>query len=300
MLLPAERDRSRQGGEARAMGSFGFRTMTEQGVSVGYPAKLADEAQRRPLSARNSPRPSGNVTVDILRYPVEEEATDALFERLKTERPGRTITYSLSRPDAFVITGTVDGKSFYMRFLKTATDTRGFVLGWDPALSPGFDRVAIAMAVSLVQATGATSPAVAPPHRPCAPSQPAAPARSPAGPPVPLPPARAWTARKGIGVGLHRRARDVLTRATLVAGCTTVRAKTAEPARWSRRQLGDPGPCPSPGDPRRDLPWSSCPRLQPPRLVRPRRSPWRGRDVEGDRALPRGRARSSALVGAGR
>ena len=40
-------------------------------------------------------------------------------------------------------------RSFYMRFLKAGTDSRGFIVGWAPALSPDFDRVPIAMAVSL-------------------------------------------------------------------------------------------------------------------------------------------------------
>ena len=155
ILVAAERAALDKAAKASAS-AFGFRTATEQGVTLGYPAKLATQR----ADGRYGPKfssPSGNVTVDILRYPAAAETGDALFERLKAERPGRKVTYSLSRPDAFVITGTVDGKSFYMRFLRTASDTRGFVLGWDPALSPGFDRVAIAMAVSMAAADGASA-----------------------------------------------------------------------------------------------------------------------------------------------
>ena len=140
----------------------------------------------------------------------------------RPERPGRKVTYSLSRPDAFVITGTVDGKSFYMRFLRTASDTRGFVLGWDPALSPGFDRVAIAMAVSMAAADGASAGGPAAPAD-AAPQPAVTVAAKPAGPPLPLPPGAARTPRSGIGIALAGR-RDVVTAASLVAGCLDVRA----------------------------------------------------------------------------
>src|SRR5205814_920076 len=117
------------------------------------------------------------------------------------------------RPDFFVISGTVDGKSFYMRFLKTQTDSRGFVVGWDPALSPGFDRVPIAMAGSLVPQGASANPAPAP----VATAEPPAPAK-PAGPPVPLLPGAPATPKSGVGFLVSAQG-DVLTTAALVAGC---------------------------------------------------------------------------------
>ena len=128
---------ARQGGEGGGRRPSASGRSTEQGVSARLSGQARDAARTEGRYGPKFSSPSGNVTVDILRYPAATETGDALFERLKAERPGRKVTYSLSRPDAFVITGTVDGKSFYMRFLRTASDTRGFVLGWDPALSPG-------------------------------------------------------------------------------------------------------------------------------------------------------------------
>ena len=221
ILLPAEHvllDKA----AARAGAAYGFATLAAQGVSLGYPAKLAT----RRTEGRFGPKfssPSGDVTVDILRYPAATETADALFERLKAERPGRTVSYALSRPDAFVISGTVDGKSFYMRFLKTPGDTRGFVLGWNPSLSPDFDRVAIAMAVSMAPvgdggASAARTGSPPPLTEPVA----SADAGKPAGPPVPLPAGAPTGPRRGIGFVLGGSP-YLVTSAAVVAGCVTVR-----------------------------------------------------------------------------
>jgi hypothetical protein len=193
---------------ARAIAAYGFKAITEQGVTLGYPAKLA----LKRTAGKNGPKLASlneNVTVDVLSFPAEDESFAALFDRLKAERPGRKVTYSLLRPDFFVITGSVDGKSFYMRFLRTEADSRGFIVGWAPELSPDFDRVPIAMAVSLALAGADVQEetAVATP--------------APTGPPVPLPQGAAKVARSGPGFVVSE-AGDVLTGATLVAGCSRV------------------------------------------------------------------------------
>jgi hypothetical protein len=193
---------------ARAISAYGFKSITEQGVTLSYPAKLA----LKRTAGKNGPKLASlneNVTVDVLRFPVQSESFGALFDRLKAERPGRKVTYSLLRPDFFVITGSVDGKSFYMRFLRTEADSRGFIVGWAPELSPDFDRVPIAMAVSLALAGDAAQ------------EEAAAAAPAPNGPPVPLPQGAAKVARSGPGFVVSE-AGDVLTGATLVAGCTRV------------------------------------------------------------------------------
>jgi hypothetical protein len=193
---------------ARAVSAYGFKPITEQGVTLGYPAKLA----LKKTAGKNGPKLASlneNVTVDVLRFPAEAESFEALFDRLKAERPGRKVTYSLLRPEFFVITGSVDGKSFYMRFLRTEADSRGFIVGWAPELSPDFDRVPIAMAVSLALAGDAVQ------------EEAAAAAPAPTGPPVPLPQGAAKVARSGPGFVVSE-AGDVLTTATLVAGCTRV------------------------------------------------------------------------------
>lgn len=220
ILLPTERDQLAKAAE-RAAAAYGFKPVTAQGITVGYPAKLVTQKTATEHGVKYS-TPTGNITVDILRYAATEEAFEPLFTRLKTERAGRKITYSLLRPDFFVIAGTVDGKSFYMRFLKTDEDSRGFVLGWDPTLSPGFDRVSIAMAGSLAPAGAAPAAGVPASGTPVAAAEPPAPAK-PAGPPVPLPAGAPSAPKSGIGFLVSVRG-DVLTSAALVAGCRTVTA----------------------------------------------------------------------------
>lgn len=205
---------------AKFTARYGFETITERGIALGYPAKLTTQR----TDGKNGPHfatPKNDVTLDILAIPAEKESFEALFARLKTERPGRKVTYSLLRPDFLVVAGTNDGKSFYLRFIKTDTDSRGFALGWDLALSPGFDRVSIAMASSMKLA-GAGKPASSAPvvktaEPPAAPAEPP----KPAGPPVALPPGASTTPKTGVGVVVSPNG-DVLTYAGLVAGCETV------------------------------------------------------------------------------
>jgi hypothetical protein len=210
ILLPGQRA-ALDKAAARAVAAYGFKPITEQGVTLGYPAKLALKRTARPNGAKLA-SPAESVTVDVLRFPAEAESFEALFERLKGERPGRKVTYSLLRPDFFVITGSVDGKSFYMRFLRAATDSRGFIVGWAPELSPDFDRVPIAMAVSLALADGADRAEK---------DEVVAAAAVPTGPPVPLAPGAAGAARSGPGFVVSDTG-EVLTTATLVAGCMRV------------------------------------------------------------------------------
>jgi hypothetical protein len=213
ILLPAEREALHKAAD-RAAATYGFRMLTEQGVTLGYPAKLVTKKTPGRFGPKYS-SPSGNVTVDVLRYAAGDEGFEALFNRLKAERPGRKVSYSLMRPDFFVIAGSVDGKSFYMRFLKTAQDSRGFVVGWDPALSPDFDRVSIAMAGSLTL-EGAARPALAE----TAAAVEAAPAPGPVGPPLPLSAGAPRTAKTGIGF-IVSQSRDLVTSARLIAGCSS-------------------------------------------------------------------------------
>lgn len=209
---------------AKFTSAFGFDTLTERGITIGYPAKVTtDRSEGRNGPHFATPKAAKNqATVDILSLPTAKESFEALFARLKTENPKRKVTYSLLRPDFFVVSGINEGMTFYIRFIRTDTDSKGFVVGWDPALSPRFDRVAIAMASSLKLA-GASDQAGAQQGQPKPQPQPAAPSESPrpAGPPVPLAPGAAATTKTGIGIIVSSQG-DILTYASVIAGCETV------------------------------------------------------------------------------
>lgn len=221
ILLAAERKRL-EAEAAKVSAAYGFKSVTEKGATLLYPAKIVTkrtEGKRGPKFSS----PKDSVTVDILFYPKEDEDFAALFERLKKPREGRTVTYSLMKPEFFVIAGTVDGKSFYMRFLATTAGTRGFVVGWDPKMSPEFDRVPITMASSL-EAEGQLAPLlIASPTGPGGQSatEAATPVTAPAGPPLPFLPGVVYAKRDGLGVVVSAKG-DVLTTADLVVGCETL------------------------------------------------------------------------------
>jgi hypothetical protein len=217
IFTPQQRDVLAQHA-ARFTSMFGFDTLTERGITIGYPSKVTTERS----DGRNGPHlatpkaAKNQVTVDILSLPTAKETFEALFARLKTENPKRKVAYSLLRPDFFVVSGTNEGMTFYIRFIKTDTESRGFVLGWDPALSPRFDRVAIAMASSLKLAD-AGAPSAPPQPQPAQPPEPP----KPAGPPVPLAAGTPSTPKTGIGTFVSSEG-DILTYASLIAGCETV------------------------------------------------------------------------------
>ncbi|MBP0582334.1 serine protease [Labrys sp. LIt4] len=222
---------------AKFTSRYGFETITERGITLGYPAKLTTVR----TDGKNGPHfatPKNDVTLDILAIPADKENFEALFTRLKTERPGRKVTYSLLRPDFLVVAGANDGKSFYLRFVKTDADSRGFALGWDPVLSPGFDRVAIAMASSMKLADGDQPAHVPPAAKPAEPPAPPAEPPKPVGPPIPLPPGASTAAKVGIGVVVSANG-DILTYAGLVAGCETVTLQGGATAKVVGGDLGN-------------------------------------------------------------
>lgn len=208
----------------RTQAAYGFRPVSAQGITVGYPAKLA--TQMKP--GRHGPvysAPGSSVSVSLFVYPAAEEAYEALFARLAAERAGRTIAYSLLKPDVFVISGTSDGGRFYKRFLKTQAGSSGFVVGWDPKLSPAFDRVPIAMADSLTVA-GVDPTPPAPTAAPAVP----APARLAGDVPVPLPAGAPREPMTGVAFAVSD-AGDLVTSARLVAGCREVQLDGGSPGR---------------------------------------------------------------------
>ncbi|WP_413991345.1 peptidoglycan-binding protein [Labrys okinawensis] len=217
IFTPQQRDVLAQHA-AKFTAAFGFDTLTEHGITIGYPAKVTTErSEGRNGPHLSTPKAAKNqATVDILNLPTAKESFEALFARLKTENPKRKVTYSLLRPDFFVVSGTNEGMTFYIRFIKTDTESRGFVLGWDPALSPRFDRVAIAMASSLKLA-GAGDQSVPSKAQPAPAPEPP----KPVGPPVPLAAGAPMTPKTGIGAFVSSQG-DILTYASVIAGCETV------------------------------------------------------------------------------
>lgn len=202
------------------------------GVRIGLPTRQVGPARKIDGGTQWSAKDG---RVDIRAFTIADDDLPRLFERLKTVAPGRKVTYSVLRPDWFVVADTGAGKESYARFVRTASGIRGFVIVHDPvAMGPEFGRVVIATAGTFEPVAGTaptasttTPPTPAPtsplgsPLQPTGPSG-ETPAPGPAKPPV-TPPAPTSLAATGLVVAPGK----VLT--AILPGCTapTVAGKPA-------------------------------------------------------------------------
>lgn len=142
-----------------------------------------------------------------------ETSMPDLFAEMAAASPTRKVTYQVLRDTFYVVAGEEGANRFYLRGAPTAAGVRGFVVSYDKALAPQFDRVALAISNSFA-ADGA------------APAAPAAPvAESGAVSPAPAATVRRFT---GLTVAQGR----VATASAAVAGCSalTVDGKPAKVA----------------------------------------------------------------------
>ncbi len=133
----------------------GFKYLNDAaaGISLGVPVKLFDP----PSPAERGTRWrafDGSIELETLMVPAEETGYQDLFKRLAKQRSGRVIDYKVQRNDFFVISGEQDGRSFFLRIMKTPVDSRGFSLSWETKHTVFMDRVAVAMSNSLDQYDG--------------------------------------------------------------------------------------------------------------------------------------------------
>ncbi len=121
----------------------------KSGVHVGAPLKLLDKRAVLPNGLRLS-NAEGTATLDLAGVS-DDLAT--LYARLTADAPGRKLTYKLSRPDFFVVSGEEGGRKFYARYAKAPANwpdpslVRSVTLVY-PAQSASFDRILVAVANS--------------------------------------------------------------------------------------------------------------------------------------------------------
>jgi hypothetical protein len=185
--------------------AVGFRAVDDKatGIRIHLPTKLVGAATKRPAGSRYEGR-GGQVRIDTFAFPEGDLA--GLFERMKAETPGRTVTYAVLRPDWFVISDESGGRHGYARFARGPQGLRGFVFTVDVQLAVELDRVVIATAGRFEPFPGAT---------PQAATTPATPAAEPA---KPLAPPTVAAAASGLVVAEGR----VLTAAAAIGGCRTL------------------------------------------------------------------------------
>lgn len=128
----------------------GFETKSEAitGLTMGIPVKLFDPPT---LTKRGHLWRTfdNSIELETLRIPDTETAYRDLYHRLTVKREGRVIDHANLRNDYFVVAGLQDGRDFFLRVMRTKSDSRGFSLTWDSKHSVFMDRVALAMSNSL-------------------------------------------------------------------------------------------------------------------------------------------------------
>jgi peptidoglycan hydrolase-like protein with peptidoglycan-binding domain len=159
------------------------------GIHLGLPLKrtprkIADAG----LTTWNSPQDTIQIRLVNRRAP--GATTAMLAEREKQTPVGRTITYAMVKPDAFVLSGTQGLKKFYMRGALKDDQFRALTILYDQATEGTMEPVVIAMSSAFVP--------------------------FPAGGPVARPPVEYAT---GIMVDANG---TILTTAEAVAGCTSI------------------------------------------------------------------------------
>ncbi len=215
MLNPAERRGLAQAAQA-SRDAAGFRLQADDktGVRIGIPAKILPKRDVSPSGSRWQSE-DGKVTLDTSSTP-PGETLEAVFEKATVPTPNnptRKITYKLLRPDFFVVTGETPTGKFYRRLAAGPSGLRGFSIGYDKALSGAVDKLVIAIASSFDPFPTGPMPAASA----------IASALSSASTPaaiVPTVPARV-TERYGVGLAVADRV--VVTAASGVEGCRSLR-----------------------------------------------------------------------------
>ncbi|MGL4975829.1 MAG: trypsin-like peptidase domain-containing protein [Bosea sp. (in: a-proteobacteria)] len=170
ILNPAERSALQRDAKAARDGQRWTQVRDERtGVSLGMP--MAVLTQKVPVELGQVYRSAdGSVSVEMASIRnTEAGALQALFDQLRADKPGRKVTYRLSRPDWFVVSGEEGPRRFYTRIASGPAGLRGYTFRYPAAEAARYERLMIAMANSFepfpgtgVAANPANVPAVVP------------------------------------------------------------------------------------------------------------------------------------------
>ena len=132
------------------------------GVRLGIPTKLVPQ-QASDANGTKWTSSTGTVQVQLARRKEANPTTAKLAEREKKE-PGRTIDYTVVKPDFFVLSGLQGLKKFYMRGTFKGDEVRILTILYDQATENTVEPVVIAMS-SAFNAFPAAQIAAPPPRK---------------------------------------------------------------------------------------------------------------------------------------
>jgi hypothetical protein len=144
--------------------SVGWKIQTDPGTGVrlGIPTKLVPQ-QASDANGTKWTSPTGTIQIQLARRKEAGPITAKLAEREKKE-PGRTIDYTVVKPDFFVLSGLQGLKKFYLRGTFKGDEVRILTILYDQATQNTVEPVVIAMS-SAFNAFPAPAQMVGPPPR---------------------------------------------------------------------------------------------------------------------------------------
>jgi peptidoglycan hydrolase-like protein with peptidoglycan-binding domain len=124
----------------------GWRIVTDPGTGVrlGIPTKLVPQQSSDANGAKWS-SPTGTIQVVLTRRKEANPTTAKLAEREKKDPPGRTVDYTVVKPDFFVLSGLQGLKKFYLRGTFKGDEVRILTILYDQATENTVEPVVIAM-----------------------------------------------------------------------------------------------------------------------------------------------------------
>jgi peptidoglycan hydrolase-like protein with peptidoglycan-binding domain len=130
----------------RKQDSVGWKITTEPVTSarVGIPTKLVPQ-QASDANGSKWSSPDGTVQVLLARRKEANPTTAALADREKKEPPGRTVDYTVVKPDFFVLSGLQGLKKFYIRGTFKGDEVRILTILYDQGTENTVAPVVIAM-----------------------------------------------------------------------------------------------------------------------------------------------------------
>jgi peptidoglycan hydrolase-like protein with peptidoglycan-binding domain len=130
----------------RSRESVGWKIVTDagSGAQLGIPGGLVPQQSSDTNGTRWS-APDGTIQVVLAHRKEAGATTDKLAEREKKEPAGRTVDYTVVKPDFFVLSGMQDLKKFYVRGTFKGDEVRILTILYDPATENTVGPVVIAM-----------------------------------------------------------------------------------------------------------------------------------------------------------
>jgi peptidoglycan hydrolase-like protein with peptidoglycan-binding domain len=124
----------------------GWKIVTDAltGAQLGIPAKLVPQQTSDANGTRWS-SPTGTIQILLTRRKEASPSTAKLADREKKEPAGRTVDYSVVKPDFFVLSGLQGLKKFYVRGTFKGDEVRILSILYDQATENTVEPVVIAM-----------------------------------------------------------------------------------------------------------------------------------------------------------